>query len=159
MYVNISNSSYTLIRFSNRKLRAIYLKFFFNKSKLYSVIRIEALAHLIASTEFHTVAPGLSPVCRHRGNIGKLLYSICALSPPRGQYGYMAHETSCPDEWKALAPYFGSPAWMLPKSWGCYGLYRSRQVVICKSRARQFIVFWLWQSSSFCLYWGLKNDW
>lgn len=45
---------------------------FFFKSKLYSVIRIKLLARLIASTEFHTVAPGLSPVCRHRSNIGQI---------------------------------------------------------------------------------------
>lgn len=47
-------------------------------------------AHLIASTDLDTVAPGSSLVYRYPGNIVtlcKLLYSTSALSPPRGYYG------------------------------------------------------------------------
>lgn len=49
--------------------------------------RPKALAHLIASTDSDTVALGLSLIRRYRGNIvnlGKILYSISALSPLRG---------------------------------------------------------------------------
>lgn len=47
----------------------------------------ETLQYILASTKLDTINTCSSPVCCYRGNIvnlGKVLYSSCVISPPRG---------------------------------------------------------------------------